>query len=563
MSSIMRTVNLIMKNSIVTKMLVILILLSIFVLCFSGVIVKADGETNGKLNYENFEIECVYDNSMSITFLSDGEAFEIKMDDFPIEDEVKPPFNAGYKFFYKESETAKKVLDEMQCPTFIQGTLFEQTTLTGGEVHNLHDLGNLTAASAQFEVYFNDIDREDFTTTKAYDDFLSKQLVGTLRPACFSAELTDKFNKYKEARKKILEKYGKVTDELFKQNLIYKSFYEMSESITDDGCLKMGGKFIVSKVDLNSRIYKRAGFKAANGMPFSFKYHLQSERVYFNDYVTPIEEIGFKAEGIQATSTPEYVRIMKYLTPSKKTILLAEKDSIITPISTSILKEFSLDALYPHGKVANYSTPEGENVRYMCFSESVKSMTTNKNKSAYTFSSIRHSMLGEYSNGYLLLAPKDYTDSDKYKNLIKQTGIDYLDRKCRTEGYTFYVETELQPFSPPISTGTSICKVIPETAVWIALIINYLQLLVPIFLIVLTAIDISKIVINGNLEEELPKRRKLIIVRFIVAVSFFFIPLIIKVVINDSYGTDFGDVSCLFNYDDEELNGASDKMNND
>ena len=31
----------------------------------------------------------------------------------------------------------------------------------------------------------------------------------------------------------------------------------------------------------------------------------------------------------------------------------------------------------------------------------------------------------------------------------------------------------------------------------------------------------------------------------------FFIPLFIRLIINDSYGTDFGDVSCLFeDYDD-------------
>ena len=80
----------------------------------------------------------------------------------------------------------------------------------------------------------------------------------------------------------------------------------------------------------------------------------------------------------------------------------------------------------------------------------------------------------------------------------------------------------------------------------VSLLVTLIKIGVPVLLIVFTAIDITKLVISGNLDEELPKKKKIILTRFIVAVVFFFIPIIIEIFVSSNYGTDFGDVSCLF-----------------
>lgn len=532
--------------------------------------IKDDGGSgtttpSGKLSYENYELECVYDNGLSLTFtgeVTSGEgdetttyAYSVEIDTYPVAGQVEPPFNSGYKFFYKESETAKEVLDNMKCPKNIQGGLYQQTTLVGSEVEDWEDLDDLTDTSVQMEIYFDSEDEDDFKIdtkiqdTTAYQNFLSKQLVGTITPACFSEEI---MNLYKDK--------DKYWDDYFKYNYwnslefgyyFYIRLVDKGRVNKDDGCFKFWGKFLATEVETGTSIAKRGKMKPKNvtGNKYAtYEFKLVSERVYFNDYVQPKEEIGFKAEGIQAASTPEYLMVIKYVTPGNKTVLLASKDSTITPLTATSLTEYSLDN--KSGKTASFTLTEGDNTRYLCFSESVKSLESKKNTSAYKFSKIRHVVAGTSSQGYMLLAPKDGSGYSSYKDLINKTGIDYVNRKCTTEGYTFYEETELT-FQPDIKVGTSICDVIPKTAVWIALIINYAQIIIPILLIGLTAFDLSRIVLNDNIEEELPKKKKIIFVRLGVAVAFFFIPLFIKLVINDSYGTDFGDVSCLFeDYDD-------------
>lgn len=550
-------------NKTRNNMVWLFLLLTIFS-CFPFIRVNAADE-DGKLAYDNYELECVYDNGVSLTFSGevtsgDGEAtptysYSVKIDSYPVAGQVEVPFNSGYKFFYKESETAKKVLDTMKCPKNIQGGLYQQTTLVGSEVEDWEDLDDLTDTSVQMEIYFDSEDAKDFQMDKdlkdttAYEKFLSRQLVGTITPACFSEEI---MNLYKHK--------DKYWDEYYKYHYwhslefgyyFYTRLVDKGRVNKDDGCFKFWGKFLASEVEEGTSISKRGKLKPKNTTKnkyATFEFKLLSERVYFNDYVKPLDEIGFKAEGIQAASTPEYLMVIKYKTPIDNTVLLASKDSTITPLTATTLTEYSL--ANPSGKTASFDLVEGDNTRYLCFSESVKSLESNKNTSAYKFSMIRHVVAGTSSQGYMLLAPKDGSGAKDYKSLISKTGIDYVNRKCTTEGYTFYEETELT-FAPPIKVGTSICDVIPKTAVWIALIINYAQIIVPILLIALTAFDLSRLVLNGEIEEELPKKKKLIFVRLGVALAFFFIPLFIKVIINDSYGTDFGDISCLFeDYDD-------------
>lgn len=93
---------------------------------------------------------------------------------------------------------------------------------------------------------------------------------------------------------------------------------------------------------------------------------------------------------------------------------------------------------------------------------------------------------------------------------------------------------------------SDICSEIPNTAIVLARILDYIQIIVPALVIIYTGIDIGRIIIAGNVEEELPKRKKSIIIRLVIMITFFFIPLIIKVVLGNIYGTDVGTIDCLY-----------------
>jgi len=72
--------------------------------------------------------------------------------------------------------------------------------------------------------------------------------------------------------------------------------------------------------------------------------------------------------------------------------------------------------------------------------------------------------------------------------------------------------------------GTDTIKILKDVVSW-------LQIIVPALVIILTGIDITKMVLSGNLDEELPKKKKLIIVRLVVMVIFFFAPVIVGTII--------------------------------
>ena len=59
-----------------------------------------------------------------------------------------------------------------------------------------------------------------------------------------------------------------------------------------------------------------------------------------------------------------------------------------------------------------------------------------------------------------------------------------------------------------------------------------MQILVPVLMIALTGFDIGKLVLSGNLDEELPKKKTIIIVRFCLTAFFFFLPLITGLIID-------------------------------
>lgn len=91
-----------------------------------------------------------------------------------------------------------------------------------------------------------------------------------------------------------------------------------------------------------------------------------------------------------------------------------------------------------------------------------------------------------------------------------------------------YILTDKVPESDIKGSGALCDEILPNTSKILSKVIKWIQILVPVFLIILTALDIGKIVVTGNIEEELPKRKKIIMIRFVVAIVFFFLPLFVR-----------------------------------
>lgn len=94
-----------------------------------------------------------------------------------------------------------------------------------------------------------------------------------------------------------------------------------------------------------------------------------------------------------------------------------------------------------------------------------------------------------------------------------------------------------------------VCKLLGnKTLTLLANIFKALQIIVPALVIIFIGIDISKMVLSGNLDEELPKKKKSIIIRLVVMVLFFFIPAIAGLIIkllNDTGVVNIGDIECF------------------
>ena len=126
--------------------------------------------------------------------------------------------------------------------------------------------------------------------------------------------------------------------------------------------------------------------------------------------------------------------------------------------------------------------------------------------------------------------------------------------KSQQSGYTKYELTDEVPPSGGTGANGEVCDEMPETTLVLKDIIGYVQILMPVFLIILTAIDIGRIMLSGNVEDELPKQRKKIVTRFIAAVTIFFLPIIVNVLMdmmvdNSDPGSNSGTVKsirCLF-----------------
>lgn len=102
-----------------------------------------------------------------------------------------------------------------------------------------------------------------------------------------------------------------------------------------------------------------------------------------------------------------------------------------------------------------------------------------------------------------------------------------------SSGYYRYVYNGEGEAPNETDSGELCTKIMPKTAQDLALVIRWGQLLVPVLLIGLSAVDVGKIVMSGNIEEDLPKQKRKIITRFIVAVAFFFLPLIVMLLLDE------------------------------
>ena len=208
----------------------------------------------------------------------------------------------------------------------------------------------------------------------------------------------------------------------------------------------------------------------------------------------------YNAEGNEAVANPRYVQFLvtdsgQYLAQVGQT--LTGVDGVDDKFRNNILNNYSMDV-------------------YICVKESLLSQDASRGDSSYKFDSIRHKVQASSKDG---TCPTGYV---KYKRTTEVCKID--------------VE----------SSAGSFCDKYSNTARELINIIKILQFLVPILVIVFTSIEIARIVIAGNIEEELPKRKKSIIIRFIVMIAFFFLPLMTQIVISLVEGVSILDVSCLF-----------------
>lgn len=170
--------------------------------------------------------------------------------------------------------------------------------------------------------------------------------------------------------------------------------------------------------------------------------------------------------------------------------------------------------------------------KYICVKESITTQDSNRGESAYKFSSTRHS--------------------------ITKQGDDKL--SCGSGQQLYERTTETCKITVNGSNGPSFCDKYSNTAFVLIDIIKIMQVLVPAVVIVFTGIEIGRIVLAGNVEEELPKRKKNIVIRLIVMVAFFFLPIIVQLIVSLAEGVSILDVSCLFN-DGQKVNETITEQN--
>ncbi len=190
------------------------------------------------------------------------------------------------------------------------------------------------------------------------------------------------------------------------------------------------------------------------------------------------EEEKEEGEVTQAITKPQYITILKY-----GSLILAQSQNKVNAISTSSK---------PAVLYFNDADP--------------KSYSGNNGTMAYYFNDARITEKSE--SAYKALSN---SEKSKYRRFI-------------------FNGDGLAP--EDLDTGELCTKIMPQTSKDLAKIIGIVQLVVPVLLILLIGLDIGKLVIAGNLDEELPKQKTKIIVRFVSALVIFFLPLILQILLS-------------------------------
>jgi len=302
--------------------------------------------------------------------------------------------------------------------------------------------------------------------------------------------------------------FGVIEDETTNcANFLY------SASITEEGVSTnfyvFGREFTCNNDDCDDFELEQGGWCAVWGckggtsagqIATKTPYNLVSERYLLgDDYPEPDQILYYVMPAEQKIGTPAYIRVYIY-----ENIVLLEKDGRVTRIEDSE-KEALKTATAPSKIYLNSPEPIP-----VSDSSSVVNYRFNENQTKYSVS-----------------LEKD--DTHKYEFVITNPNPNGDD-----------------------NSGSLCTERLKNTSPVLKSIIQLGQILVPALVIILTALDIGKIVISGNVEEELPKRKKTIINRAIILVVFLFLPLLVKVLLKlmKTSGSDIAKnieyIDCLF-----------------
>ena len=241
-------------------------------------------------------------------------------------------------------------------------------------------------------------------------------------------------------------------------------------------------------------------------------YELVSERYILTDLAgEPNYTLTYREKSEQATGSDNYAYIMVY----NNVYLLKTKEK--TTLLETGTDHFSGISVNSNGEVVGI-----EDEDRICLNNPEPASTTDSTGVAshyYKYGQVRYQLKtpscnGEYDREYVLF----------------NTGLGTGD-----------------------APSSELCdSIMPETAKVLKKIIQIAQILVPVLMIVLCGLDIGKIVVSGNIEEDLPKQKKKIVARMVVGASFFFLPLLVILTIDllkDSGAVEAQDVQaieCLF-----------------
>lgn len=248
----------------------------------------------------------------------------------------------------------------------------------------------------------------------------------------------------------------------------------------------------------------------------SKNYSLLSEQIILNSKAAePNKSIFYVQKATQAAGTDKFIEIMVY-----DNVVLLRSDNLTTVVDadSSILASL---------RNANVSKSNNSGVVSVNVDSSIKNICIN-NPEAQAQSGSDGVVVYEYNEKQYKVTTGSCSSGNQYtitNDSVELSGVD----------------------------NRSLCEdIMPETALVLRDIIKYAQILIPIFLIVLTGLDIGKIVFSGNLDEEIPKQKKKIIFRAIAAVVFFFLPLIVNLTVRllnssgDENSKSIQQIQCLF-----------------